>query len=256
MKCGVNQPCPVVVRNDLNAFRQNGLVELFDFCLHRLEHFRRIFTFAHEHDAVDDVVLAILAHQPFARHVVDFHFGHVAHQHGHAVVRVEDDVPDVVGRMEQAEAANKILLRALFDLAAAHVGVATAKRGVERLQVQAVVTQAGEVGIDLVRLDRATHAHDVRHARHHAQVAFDHPIFERAQVARVLAIAFEPVTVNLANGRGERRDLRLHSLRQIGGGQSLHYLLPHKIVGHLVVEGNHDERQAELRVRKQPHRMR
>src|SRR5439155_25109243 len=101
------------------------------------------------------------------------------------------DVADIVRRSQQTEAADEILLRPLLHLAAANVGVAAAQRGVNLLQAQSVVAQASQVGIHFVGFYQTADAHDVGDAGNHAQVALDHPVFERAQVARAEAVSFD-----------------------------------------------------------------
>jgi hypothetical protein len=51
-------------------------------------------------------------------------------------------------------------------------------------------------------------------------------------------------------------ELRLHARRQIGGGQAFERLLAGLHVRRVIVKRHHDVGQAELRVRKHPHRVR
>ena len=62
--------------------------------------------------------------------------------------------------------------------------------------------------------------------------------------------------VQLSNRRRQRRQPRLDVRRQIGLLQPLEHALPREVVVHLVVEGQREEREPELRVRKHPHRVR
>ena len=82
-----------------------------------------------------------------------------------------------------------------------------------------------QVGIDLVGLDQAAERDHVGDARHAAQVAFDHPILERAQLARRVAVALHAIAKNLSDGGRERCKLRLDARRQIRRGQALERLL-------------------------------
>src|SRR5947208_2932905 len=50
------------------------------------------------------------------------------------------------------------------------------------------------------------------------------------------------------------RAMRLHARRQIDPGQALDHLLAREIAAVAVVEGNDDERKAELRMREKAHR--
>ena len=54
--------------------------------------------------------------------------GEIADQQRRAAVLADDDVADVVGRAQQADAADQILLVALLQVAAAGVGVSLPQR--------------------------------------------------------------------------------------------------------------------------------
>ena len=52
------------------------------------------------------------------------HVAEIADQERHAAALGHDDVADIVGRPQQSDAADQVLLIALFDIAAAGVGIA------------------------------------------------------------------------------------------------------------------------------------
>ena len=162
----------------------------------------------------------------------------------------DDDVTDVVGRAQQADAADQVLLAPLLDVAAARVRVAVGQR-VEQLLQRDLWSQLGEVGVHLVLLDEAAQADHVGDPRHQLELALDDPVLDRAQLA---GSAVDP------SGSGTPRRSRWTAARarvarpgQVGLAQALGHLLPGEIRSRLVVEGDDQKRQAELRVGEHAH---
>src|SRR5207244_7576482 len=205
---------------------------------------------AHQHHAGDDVVVVVLPRYALPRHGTDRHLGDVFHEDRGAAALGDDDVLDVFGALEQADAADQVLLASLLDIAAAGVGVAALDRLRELRERDLVVAQPREIGSYLVLLDEAAEAHHVGYAGHQAQLARDHPVLVGAQLARSLPFAAHAVAIDLADRGGERRELRLHAFGQIEPLQPLDRLLAREVAVHAVVEGDDDERQAELGVRE------
>ncbi len=179
----------------------------------------------------------------------------VAHQHRHAVALRHHDLADVVGRSQQPDAAHDVLLFAALDVAAAGVGVAATQRGEDLLHRDAERSHLHHVEVHLVLFDEAAEADDVGDARRHAQVALDRPVLDRTELGRGGAVAGQPVAIDLADRRRQRRELRLEPGRQLDALQPLEHLLAREVVVDLIVEGQDQERQAELGVREHPHRM-
>ena len=102
------------------------MVELLDFFFHRFEDHAGVLTLAHDDDASHHVVFVILTDDAQTRHGADGHLGHIAHQNRCGVARGHHDTADVIGRLQQADAANGELLRTLCHVAAAGVGIAAA----------------------------------------------------------------------------------------------------------------------------------
>ena len=170
------------------------------------------------------------------RHVGDDDARDVFHEDRRAGVRRDDDVADVLRRTQQAEAANQKLLRTALGVTAAGVGVAAAYRGEKLLQCDVVFLEPREVGFDFVLLHQPTHGHHVRDAGHGADLSFHDPVFERTQLARVMAGAGKAIPENFPDGRTQRRKTRLHAWRQVRARESFHHLLPRNDVVGFVVE--------------------
>ncbi len=65
----------------------------------------------------------------------------------------------------------------------------------------------------------------------------------------------QPIAVDFANWRRQRRQLWLKASREIGALQPFEHLLPSEIVVHLVVERQDDVGKTELRVREHSNRV-
>ncbi len=139
------------------------------------------------------------------------------------------------------------------DVAPAGVRVAAAERVGDLEQRHVVVAKLFQIGHDLVLLDQAAHRHDVGDAGRQLEIPRDGPVLYGAKIGRAHPVAPQAIAIDLADRRGERRELRRDPVRQVGGLQALEHLLAREVVVHLVVEREHDIRQAELRVREHPH---
>jgi hypothetical protein len=125
--------------------------------------------------------------------------------------QTDNNSPDVVGRGQQADAADGVLLRTLRHIAAASVGVAAAQRIQQVLEGELVGAQLVEIGLHLVLLDEAAHGHHVGHARHLAQGAFDHPVLQGAQLGGGLPVAAQTVAHDFTHRRGVGGNVGLHA---------------------------------------------
>ena len=148
------------------------------------------------------------------------------------------------------------MLPSLSDAAATRIGVRPLKCGKQLVERELVVSQFGQIGIDLILLDGAAHRHDVRHTLYLAHLLFDHPILIGAQFLRRVVVTAQPEPENFADGRGQRREVGLDAGRQVDPAQPFDHLRTDQLVARLVVEREDDERETELRVRKTAHHIR
>ena len=165
----------------------------------------------------------------------------VAHQDRRAAALGDYHVLDVLDALEEAEAANQVLLAALLDVAAAGISVAALDCLRELRQGDLVVAQTREVRTHLVLLDQAAQADDVGDAGHQPQLSADDPVLVGAKLARPLPFALHAIAIDLADRSRKRRQLRLHAFRQIDLAQALYRLLAREIAVHRVVERDDDE---------------
>ncbi len=252
----VDQRGAVVVGHDLHALGQDRAVQQVDPLLERFQHQRGVFALAHHHDARNDIVLVVLAHQALGRRGAGPDLGNVLDQDRRAIDLRHHHIGDIGRGTEAAQRAQQELLAPVGHGAAAGVGVGALQGGKELRERDLGVAHLRQVGVDLVLLDGAANGDKVGHARDLAQVLLHHPVLQRAQFLRAVALAGQAKAEDLADGGGQRRQLRLHAVGQVHPAQALDHLLAGHHVGGLVIEGDHQEGQAELGVREHPHGVR
>src|SRR6185437_14013722 len=119
----LHQVAAIVKRTHLYIGRQEAAVQILGLRFHSLQHILGLFAAPHQDHAFDRVVNVVEAELPQTRRVPDDHLADVADVYGHAILRAHDDVPDVIGVADQADAANIIKLSTLRIETAAGVGV-------------------------------------------------------------------------------------------------------------------------------------
>ena len=118
-----DQLAAVVERDDLHVLRQDASLSSRGLRLDALEHHLRLLAGAHQDDAFDGVVRCHEAELPEPRRVADHDLADVLHEHRDAVLHRDDDVADVLERLDAAEAAHVVELAALGVESAAGVAV-------------------------------------------------------------------------------------------------------------------------------------
>ena len=158
------------------------------------------------------------------------------------------DVADIRRRTQQSDAADQVLLRALFDVAATGIRIAALQRGKNVLHVQPVRPEPGQVRHHLVLLDEAAAAHNIRHSGNNLQLPLHHPVLDAAQLRGADGVALQVVAEDLADRTGQGAQRGLDAVGEVGVLQPLLHLLSRKVVVDGIVKRNVDERQAELGV--------
>src|SRR5437667_189890 len=79
-------------------------------------------SFAPQHEAGDDIVLFVLACQALPRRAARFDGADIFDQKRRSAPLCDDNIADIVSRLQQADSANQVLLLAFFDVAAAGIG--------------------------------------------------------------------------------------------------------------------------------------
>ena len=134
---------------DAHARRKDGgIVDALDLALDLLDRRHALLAAAHQHDALDDVVVAVLAGDAQARLLPDGDRGDVLDQDRIAAALGEHGVAQVLDRANEADAAHHRRLRADIDGVAADIDVAVAHR-LQQLR------QREPVGDELVEIDLA-----------------------------------------------------------------------------------------------------
>ena len=248
---GLDQVLAVIDALDMNPGRQDGrAVDPFDQLLHPRDRRRALLAAPHQHDALDDIVVLVLAGDAEPRLRADRHGGDVLDQDRRSVGRSDHGVGQRIDRPDQSDAAHHRRLLADIDGVAADIDVGVAD-GLQQLrQCQPVRDQLVEIDLQLVGLGLAAPAGDVDDAGHRAEAALQHPVLQRLEIEhRIIGRADQPVTIDLAD-RAERRDLRLGVVQERRHlRQPVQHLLQRLFIGELEGELQLDVGQAVQRDR-------
>ncbi len=115
----IDQEAAIEVRHQLHVRRQQFCVDLLDLGVDAVEYARRIFALEQHDDAGDHVGLFVLADDAVAFLIRQLHVADVAQQGWRAALGTDDDVAEVVERLNQADAADDECLFATHEIAAA-----------------------------------------------------------------------------------------------------------------------------------------
>ena len=171
----------------------------------------------------------------------------------------DHDVADLLEVADPADAVDQQRLAGGDHLAAADVGVVLLQGGADLAQGQAVLDQPFRGDDDVVLALQAAPGVDLGDAGNLAQLRLDHPVVQGAQLIEgaLGIVGAQHVVEDLAQPGGDRPEFRaLDPCRQFHGGQALHDQLSRIVDWHIVAEGHHHLRQAELGDRADADQMR
>ena len=234
---------------DRDTFGQHVAVQLVDRLVHILQHFRRVLSAQHLHDALDTVrIVALLvgeSEHAFALQIAVFELTDVIEVDRHAVDRLYDDIAEVLEPLDQPDAPDHVTQIAARDDTAAGVDVVLFDLLGDVRQRDAVLLHLARIDFDLVLCgDAAVIAH-VRDAGHLFQARDHHPFVQVGQLAQVVRLTLEDIPENFTGRRRERIESRNGMVRQFDIGKALLHPLPGPVIVHAVVKHQHDRRKAE-----------
>ena len=188
---------------------------------------------SHQHDALDDVVVVVLAGHAQSRQVADCDGRHVGDQQRRAVAHRQHGVADVGHGADLADAADYRRLRAEIDRVGADIDVGAVQRVEHLLQREAVGQEPVEADSDVECLALAAPARDVDHARHRLEPAQQDPVLDGLEVGHAVARrADHAVAEDLADRAGRREE----GLRAVGQRSELRQAVDHELRGFAVAE--------------------
>src|SRR6185437_13786394 len=204
----------------------------------------------HQHDALNDVVVVVLAGDAEPRLVANLDGGDVLDQYRRAVWRGDHGVLDRIDRPDQADAAHDRRLRADVDGVTANIDVGVADRLQQLRQRQPIRDQLVEIDLDFIGLGLAAPSGDVDHAWHGAEATLQHPVLQGLEIEhRITGRADQPVAVDFTDG-AQRRNLRLGIVEERRKlRQTVQHLLQRLLVGEVEGELQFDVGQAVQRNR-------
>ena len=97
-------------------------VDLHHFFVHGLRHGAAVLADKHEHRAQNDLA-AVVSGCPCAQFAAQAHVGDIANTHRYAVGTAQNDIANVLQRLDLARCTDQILLAAFFDIARTHVAI-------------------------------------------------------------------------------------------------------------------------------------
>ena len=211
----VDQVLAVIDPLDADARRQDvRIVDALDFALDPLDRRHALLAATHQHDALDDVVIRIVAGDAEARLLPDRDGGHVTDQHRIAVALRQHRVAQVLDRANKPDAPHHRRLRADIDGVAADIDVAVVQRLQQLRQGQPIGNELVEIDLELECLGLAAPSDDVDDSRHRAEAALQHPVLQGLEIEHAVAGGTDqPVAEDFAD-RTDRRNLRLRVVRQ------------------------------------------
>ena len=166
---------------------------------------------------------AVLDHGALTNFGAHAYIGHIAQENRRAVDFLENDVADVVGIADKADATNQITFGPYRHLTATAIGIIAGEGGVDILNVQVVVMQPFGVNRNLIFAGVSTHRIDFGDARHTADHRANDPVLNNPSFGQLfdaermftVGRVLQGVLINLPqprrNGSEDRRDARRHA---------------------------------------------
>ncbi len=240
----------VVGGHDAHALGE-GRLDLLEAFLDPADHLARVLAVAHDHDAADHVAPAVQVGDPAPDLRAQGHRGHVAQEHGGALlVGLEDDVLEVLARLQVAAAAHHVLAARELEEPAPDLVVAVADRARHVHDREVVGLQPVGVDRDLVLLDEAPERRHLGDAGHGLDAIAEVPVLERAEVGRAqgVAVVHEGVLEDPAHAGGVGPELRLHpgGQQRLDLGEVLEDAAPRPVDVGPVLEDHVDVAEAEV----------
>src|SRR5215475_10319264 len=191
-----------------------AIVDALDLLLDPPDGRHALLATAHQDDALHDIVVIVLAGNAETRLVPDDDLGDVLHQHGVAADLGQHGVVEIVERADEANATHHRRLAANIERVAADIDVAVVERLQDLRKRQAVGHQFVDVDLQLENLGLAAPPGYVDDSGHRPEPPLQHPILQGLEIEHAVSgRSHELVSIDLAD-RTDRRDLRLHVVRQ------------------------------------------
>src|ERR1019366_8590752 len=225
-----------VVGHNLDVGRQDAFVQLLRHGLDAPQNHLRLLAHAHEDDAFDGFILLHVAELAEARGVADLDLGDVFYIDGDVALLLQDDVADVGGGLDEAEAADVIELAALGIEAAAGVGVIVAQLLGDLRHGEAVGEELIGIEQHLILHGGAAKTRIVGHPLNGPVMALHNPIFNHLQILRGTVRALQDVAVDQAAGAEERGHAGLQASRQGGVADAFKGLLADEVRVRAILE--------------------
>src|SRR4029077_17669463 len=147
---GIDERGAVEIGHDLYIVGLQLAVQFGGLGMHAVEHARRIFAALQQHGAFDDVAALANADDAVAFQVAELELAEIANEDRRAIVLGDDDIAEIVERLDEADAADDIAELAAIEHAAAGIGVVGADRAGHRAQRQIEAHELLRIELQLI----------------------------------------------------------------------------------------------------------
>ena len=163
-------------------------------------------------------------------------------------VGLDDDLLDVAGVLDPADAADDVLGVSLLHHLAADGGVGPGHGREQLAQGHVVGAEIVGVDVDLVLDGKTADGGHLGHAGDRVELVAHVPVLNGPQPAQVLPFALDRVPENLAQGRGVGSQVGHDARRQerAGQGEPLQHALAGEVEVDVVLEDDVNHREVEL----------
>src|ERR1019366_205870 len=201
---GVDQGGTIEIRNDLNVIGLQPRIELGDLGVHAVQNAGRILAAQQQHGALDHIVHVVLADDAVALLVGEFQLAEIAYKNRRAIVLGDDDMSEVVERLNQSDTANDVAKFTTVENAAARICAVGVDRVGDILERHGEAYELLRVELKLELGSDTAEIGDVGDAGHLLQ-AWDHcPMLNFRKFAEVLGVGLKRVIENQTGRRGQR----------------------------------------------------
>ncbi len=237
----------VVERFDRQA-RGQRRADLGHARLHAVRDVLAVLALQHDDHAGHALAPAVARDGALAGHRANRHVRDIADVDRRALDGGDDDVPKVVHRLREPDAAHGVALGTVLDEPAAEGGVIVGQ-GLEHLpQGERIPLELPGIHQHLVLPRFAAPRVDLAHAAHRAQARADVPVVEGLLRHRVGRVALHQVLIDLAERGGHRPERRVQPVRD-PAARLEHPLvdeLPGEIDRHGILEDDAHDREPGL----------
>ena len=175
----VYQVLTIVKRYDLYIFRQYVLIQISYLIFQIRNHFSRILSLSHHHNALNNIILIHSPHLSETGQAGFMNFRQVLYQNRSSIDILNHDISQLIQVINQTDATNHIGLRAFRDHISANINITFGYRIIQFKGSNSIINQLVRIYTYLKGLHLATEAHNIGNTRYRTEIPFNHPVLNR-----------------------------------------------------------------------------